>query len=895
MHRGVYLAGTFPSNGQSDSNGINDNNEGKFKNGLDLMKKGDYQGAILVFNDYLHHHPTEVKAKVNKGICLYNLQRDIEAKKILEEVTKNVTTKNVPENAEKQDYIDYYKGLAYFYLKEYSESLAFFLSSSHDLCFIMIGQTCLEISEYLEDLRRRVYHGIKVKGNINKEIKNTGEVIKKIGQSSNNVQNDSNIIIHSLEKLTSKAKSLSIEYLEKGIRVLDKKIGEKGLWETDNLSELYYNRGVALSNLGKYEEAITAFDEAIGESDSYALALNNKGNTCVKMENFEDAIEAYTKAIKISEKKYSIAYNNRGQVYFNLKNYKKALEDFEEAIKSNPLNYNAWTNKGAVFFYQKEYGKAKEAFEKALDLNPDYALANVYLAKLFFYLGNPTLAFETINKALDLDVRNADAWRLKGQLLLEDNYEEAVKSFDNAVQYSKGDVSLVLWKAYARYLKVLNTKSQTSSSSNQEESSNQVGSSNQEEKPKFPWFSEIKKKINSLLPKSNNSQSSNESPNKKEDKKKINSLLPKSNNSQSSSGSPDKKEDEGSKSKNEYYSIIRELEMYSSISSGRKDTKKHIILEKWDDFSFWVRKNIELLFLPFIRYFLINHILFFILILIFILLGLIYLIIADLIQITVVFEPSIHLTTAFKPLIGRLLIIVIVLMISFIILKAVVPSNTYLQSINSALEKHETNNVNSYVLCLLGCLYYEVGDYFEAKNKLEECIKYGSKDVKKSATPVLDYKSATPVLDYISANRIRSTWWTWWIASPTYRWAKRVIFVFSSLWFISLLLFHPFIYPILFKFIYFRQFKIFFSEANVFSNMTDNNEIFTNFDPSIVDKSLYYALILIPLFILFSPHILKFGLKAPYVEIEMKSPKDFEFILHPCLMDDVVRKIDDIT
>lgn len=865
------------------------------------MKKGDYQGAISVFNDclknsdYLENHPTnEVKAKVDKGICLYNLQRDIEAKKTLEDITKDVT---------EQDDINYYKGLAYFYLKKYPESLEFFWSSSHYLRCILIGQTCLEMSEYLEDLRRRIYHGLKVADNINEVMENAEKVIEKIEQNSNNVQNDKDAknIILSLENLISKTKSLSTKYLEKGIRVLDEKIDERGHQKADKLSELHYNRGVALSNLEKYEKAITDFDEAIGKSDSYALALNNKGNTCVKMENFEDAIEAYTKAIKMSDCKYSIAYNNRGQVYFNLKNYKKALKDFDKAIESNPSNYNAWTNKGAIFFSQKEYGKAKEAFEKALELKPDYALANVYLAKILLYLASSALSYENINKALDFDIRNADAWRLKGQIQLNDKkYEEAVESFDHAFQYSKGDQSLVLWKAYACYLKMLDLEA--------------LSSEKKEEKPQVVWSRETKSIDERVADVS---------------KKVINSLPLKSNNSQSSNKSSDKKESEGSKFKNEYYSIIRELEMYSCTCCKGKDISSHFVLDILTDFFCWIKKNLELLYLPIIRYFFIKFNYFSDKCLICII---IYLLIAIF---TALFAKLIFAELVINYLLLGSLLISIILVFVVVFLYYYFKSN--LQSINLTLENYERESVKSYVLYLLGCLYYKVGDYFEAKNKLEECIKQGPKDIK---------KSASQLLDHILANYIRSPWWTWWLSSATYRWTKRIIFTFSSFVFIVLLLFHPFVYSILFKFIYLSQFKDFFTEANVTSNMTNNtttygsnsssvisgndtgmppnssvsipeninetvtesfnsiqstystinktNEIFMNFDPLPVNNILYYVLVSIPVFILFSPHISKLTFKTTPVEIETKSPKDFEFILHPCLMDDVVRKIDDI-
>ncbi|WP_292378065.1 tetratricopeptide repeat protein [Methanosarcina sp. UBA289] len=610
-----------------------------------------------------------------------------------------------------------------------------------------------------------------------------------------------------------------------------------------NLDKLLYNLGIAYSGLENNEKAIEAFNLSTKVNSNYALAYNNKGNIFVKMGKYGNAIEAYTKATDIN-KKYSIAYNNRGQVYFNIKDYKKSLEDFDNAIESNPSNYNAWTNKGAVFFYQKEYGKAKEAFEKALKLKPDYALANVYLAKIFLYLGSSELSYEKINKALDFDIRNADAWRLKGQLQLKDKkYEEAVESFDHAFQYSKVDLFLVLWKAYAHYLEVLDQES--------------LSSENKEEKPQVVWSRETKSIDERVIDVS---------------KKVINSLPLKPNNSQSSNRSSDKKEDENSKFKNEHYSIIRELEMYSSVCCKGKEIPSHVVLDMLADFFFWVKKNIELLFLPIFRYFLIKSI-------------------------------SFKIIEEHFKLINSTLVKI---------------KGKYLKSINSTLENYELENVKSYVLYLLGCLYYKVGDYFEAKIYLEECIKQGPKHIK---------KSASPLFDYISTNYIRSPWWTWWLSSPTYHWTKRVIFTFSSFGFIVLLLFHPFIYSILFKFIYLSQFKDFFIETNITSNMTNNitsnmtnnttipknltetitenksvynntltksNEIFVNFDSFPVNNILYYVLVSIPIFILFSPHISKLTFKTPPVEMEMKSPKDFEFILYPCLMDDVVRKIDDI-
>ena len=44
-----------------------------------------------------------------------------------------------------------------------------------------------------------------------------------------------------------------------------------------NYAKAYYNKGIALKYLQKYEEAISLYDKAIEIKPNYAYAYNNKG------------------------------------------------------------------------------------------------------------------------------------------------------------------------------------------------------------------------------------------------------------------------------------------------------------------------------------------------------------------------------------------------------------------------------------------------------------------------------------------------------------------------------------------------------------------------------------------------------------------------------------------
>ena len=68
--------------------------------------------------------------------------------------------------------------------------------------------------------------------------------------------------------------------------------------EPDNAAA-YYNKGIALRNLEKYDEAIACYDKAIELEPDNAAAYYNKGIALQKHGNLDEAIEAYDEALKL--------------------------------------------------------------------------------------------------------------------------------------------------------------------------------------------------------------------------------------------------------------------------------------------------------------------------------------------------------------------------------------------------------------------------------------------------------------------------------------------------------------------------------------------------------------------------------------------------------------------
>ncbi|MFZ0511560.1 MAG: tetratricopeptide repeat protein [Candidatus Nitrosopolaris sp.] len=67
----------------------------------------------------------------------------------------------------------------------------------------------------------------------------------------------------------------------------------------DRGTEAWNNKGIALGNLGKYEEAVKSFEEATRIKADFALAWYNKGIALGNLGKYEEAIISYDEAISI--------------------------------------------------------------------------------------------------------------------------------------------------------------------------------------------------------------------------------------------------------------------------------------------------------------------------------------------------------------------------------------------------------------------------------------------------------------------------------------------------------------------------------------------------------------------------------------------------------------------
>ncbi len=78
------------------------------------------------------------------------------------------------------------------------------------------------------------------------------------------------------------------------------------------------NKGDALYNLKKYNDAILNYDKSLEIDPNIAYVYNNKGNALRNLNMQKEAIQCYDKAIQL-DPNYNAAINNKN----NLMNYMK--------------------------------------------------------------------------------------------------------------------------------------------------------------------------------------------------------------------------------------------------------------------------------------------------------------------------------------------------------------------------------------------------------------------------------------------------------------------------------------------------------------------------------------------------------------------------------------------
>lgn len=206
------------------------------------------------------------------------------------------------------------------------------------------------------------------------------------------------------------------------------------------------DEGALLAILGRYKDAVKAFDGALKKDQKDVLSLIQKGDVLSRIGEKQTALKSFMMASKFRPNDPRIFYF-QGITYEDLNDYEKAMKcydlslknasDFEppliskgfllykcgqlnesleyynKVLENNPDSCNAWQAKGLVMAMQKRYDEAKWCFDRALEVEKTHLSTLKNKALLFIKMEQYEDAKELLETILLLDSLNEDILNMK--------------------------------------------------------------------------------------------------------------------------------------------------------------------------------------------------------------------------------------------------------------------------------------------------------------------------------------------------------------------------------------------------------------------------------------------------------------------------------------------------
>jgi len=138
-------------------------------------------------------------------------------------------------------------------------------------------------------------------------------------------------------------------------------------------SRLLCDQGQILLRQSQAAEALATFERALHANQQNHAAWLWRAMALTDLGRFDDAIESYDRALALDPGSASV-WNSKGALLMELGRLDPALDCFEHALRSSSaasaLSAAFWLNKGKALFMLKRYEEAREALVRSHQLDP---------------------------------------------------------------------------------------------------------------------------------------------------------------------------------------------------------------------------------------------------------------------------------------------------------------------------------------------------------------------------------------------------------------------------------------------------------------------------------------------------------------------------------------------
>ena len=168
-----------------------------------------------------------------------------------------------------------------------------------------------------------------------------------------------------------------------------------------NSTVSHNNLGHAHFLEGRYDQAVTHYQEAIRLKPHYGTAHNNLGNVHLMAGRIPEAMVEYRKALDSRNPEDVIdAYNNLGIASDRLGKTEEAIAYYRKVIRLDPDYFKAYNNLALVLVRKGDVDEALRLYRRAFALKPNYGDVQRNLSGLLNDLGYETVKHGGLNEAI---------------------------------------------------------------------------------------------------------------------------------------------------------------------------------------------------------------------------------------------------------------------------------------------------------------------------------------------------------------------------------------------------------------------------------------------------------------------------------------------------------------
>lgn len=181
--------------------------------------------------------------------------------------------------------------------------------------------------------------------------------------------------------------------------------------------------------MGRYDEGLAALDRGL-EIEPSADVWEIKGRVLNELGSYNDALNASNEALQLN-KNFTRAFLVKGHALRELGRYQEALDAYEEA--ENTYDEQLWGERGFALTVLNRSDEAALAFERSLNVS---------------------------TKVLERDNKSAYAWFWKGEALRGlGRYQEALEAYDRSLEIGP-EKAISAWRGKGDVLKALGHQSE---------------------------------------------------------------------------------------------------------------------------------------------------------------------------------------------------------------------------------------------------------------------------------------------------------------------------------------------------------------------------------------------------------------------------------------------------